>query len=233
MGKNISPQDTGHIYDRIAPGWYNRRHWSIFRPELTALASRWRQGKLLNLGCGHGADFLPFKDGFALYGVDISPEMLRLAQKYAAKFRFAAELTPGCVTRLPYPDGSFDWALSIACYHHLARPTEREAALRELARVLRPGGEAFITVWNRWQPAFFFRGKKIMVPWHTKEEILYRYYYLFTRGELARLIRQAGLETVPDFSVPASGAISRVFARNICLLVRKRLTNTARDNTIL
>ena len=35
------------VYNRIAPGWYNRRHWTIFRPELEALAQEWKQGKLL------------------------------------------------------------------------------------------------------------------------------------------------------------------------------------------
>ena len=83
------------VYNRIAPGWYNRRHWTIFRPELEALAQEWRQGKLLNLGCGHGADFLPFTKNFELYGIDFADEMLRLARKYAAKFNFAVNLDRG------------------------------------------------------------------------------------------------------------------------------------------
>ena len=49
------------VFNQIAPGWYNYRHWTIFRRELEALAKEWGQGKLLNLGCGHGADFLPFR----------------------------------------------------------------------------------------------------------------------------------------------------------------------------
>ena len=43
------------VFNRIAPGWYNYRHWTIFRHELEELAQEWGQGKLLNLGCGHGA----------------------------------------------------------------------------------------------------------------------------------------------------------------------------------
>ena len=71
------------VFDEIAPGWYNFRHWSIFRNELESLAARWREGRLLNLGCAHGPDFLPFRDGFELYGVDFSLGMLELARKYA------------------------------------------------------------------------------------------------------------------------------------------------------
>ena len=74
------------VFDRIAPGWYNFRHWSIFRSELEEMARRWQRGRLLNAGCGHGADFLPFIRGFDLYGVDFSSDMLRFARKYAEKF---------------------------------------------------------------------------------------------------------------------------------------------------
>ncbi|MDH5696853.1 MAG: class I SAM-dependent methyltransferase, partial [Dehalococcoidia bacterium] len=74
------------IFDQIAPGWYSFRHWSIFRSELEALEQRWQRGKLLNIGCAHGPDFLPFRQGFDLYGVDFSGEMLKFAGKYSKKF---------------------------------------------------------------------------------------------------------------------------------------------------
>ena len=77
---------TQNVFDRIAPGWYNFRHRSIFTRELAEMAGRWRGGKLLNVGCGHGPDFIPFKEGFELYGIDISGKMLELAKKYAEKY---------------------------------------------------------------------------------------------------------------------------------------------------
>jgi len=77
---------------------------------------------------------------------------------------------------LPFSDSSFDWAISVATYHHIRYKEEREEALDELRRVLRPGGEAFITVWNRWQPKFWFSRKEVAVPWRTKGKTLYRYY---------------------------------------------------------
>jgi tRNA (uracil-5-)-methyltransferase TRM9 len=57
MGKDFLPRIE--VFDQIASGWYNFRHYSIFRPELEALARKWQKGRLLNIGCGHGADFLP------------------------------------------------------------------------------------------------------------------------------------------------------------------------------
>ena len=212
---------TSNIFDQIAPGWYDLRHWSIFRKELEALAQRWQKGKLLNIGCAHGPDFLPFKQGFDLYGVDFSTEMLRFAGKYSQKFDFSVNLSVADVGHLPYPEKTFDWAISVATYHHIRYKEERQAALDELRRVLKPGGEAFITVWNRWQPKFRFIRKEVAVPWRTKDKTLYRYYYLFSYPELERLVKQAGFKILKSSSESSYRFPIKLFSRNICLLVRK------------
>ena len=209
------------VFDKIAPSWYNFRHWSKYRTELEQLAGRWQQGKLLNVGCAHGPDFLPFKDSFELYGVDFSAEMLKLAEKYARKFSFAVELTLADVRRLPYPDASFDWAISVATYHHLMSG-EHRPALAELRRVLKPGAEAFITVWNHWQPRFWFKPREVAVPWRLKKgETLYRRYHLFSYGELERLAEKAGFEVLKSFPRSTYRFPLKIFSRNICLLVKK------------
>ncbi|MBA7619968.1 2-methoxy-6-polyprenyl-1,4-benzoquinol methylase [subsurface metagenome] len=213
---------TQEIFDQIAPSWYNFRHWSIFRTELEALARRWQRGKLLNVGCAHGPDFLPFKDSFELYGVDFSAEMLKFAEKYSQKFGFTVRLALADVRRLPYPDESFDWAISVATYHHLGGG-EHQEALKELKRVLKPGGEAFITVWNRWQPRFWFKPKEVKVPWRQKGKTLYRYYYLFSYPELERLAKRAGFEVLNSYPESAYRFPLKAFSRNICLLVKKGL----------
>ncbi len=116
---------TRDIFNQIAPGWYNFRHWSIFRSELEALAQRWQRGKLLNIGCAHGPDFLPFKSSFELHGVDFSSQMLKFAQKYSAKFDLTVNLTVADACHLPYSDEAFDWAISVATYHHIKGDEER------------------------------------------------------------------------------------------------------------
>jgi tRNA (uracil-5-)-methyltransferase TRM9 len=213
--------ENKEIFNQIAPSWYNFRHWSIFRTELEALAERWQKGRLLNLGCAHGPDFLPFKDGFELYGVDFSAEMLKLAEKYAKKFGFSVELTLADVRRLPYPDASFDRAIAVATYHHLVGG-QHEAALKELRRVLKPGGEAFITVWNRGQPRFWFKPREVAVPWRRKKgETLYRRYYLFSYGELEGLVERAGFEVLKSSPESAYRFPLKHFSRNICLLLKR------------
>ena len=209
------------IFNQIASGWYNFRHWSIFRAELEALAQRWQQGRLLNIGCAHGPDFLPLRKGFELHGVDFSNEMLKLAQKYSKKFKFAVSLVEADARQLPYADESFDWAIAVATYHHIQDKEDRLKALQELRRVLKPDGEAFITVWNRWQPRFWLQRRHTAVPWRTRDKTLYRHYYLFSYLELERLCEKADFEVLKSFPENAYRFPAKTFSRNICLLVRK------------
>jgi len=209
------------VFNQIAPSWYNFRHWSIFRSELKALVQRWRQGKLLNLGCAHGPDFLPFRQGFELYGVDFSLEMLKLAQRYSQKFNFTVNLLLADVDHLPFSEQTFDWAIIVATYHHIKGREKQQIALNELRRVLVPRGEAFITVWNRWQRRFWFRPKEVTVPWRTGDKTLERYYYLFSYPELEKLARKTGFEVLKSFPESSYHCPPKFFSRNICLLVRK------------
>ena len=209
------------VFDEIAPSWYSFRHWSRFRSELEALAQRWQKGRLLNIGCAHGPDFLPFTQGFDLFGVDFSTEMLKFARKYSQKFGFSVNLSLADVCHLPYPDETFDWAISVATYHHIRRKAQQQVALNELRRVLKPGGEAFVTVWNRWQPRFWFKPREVTVPWRRRGKTLYRYYYLFSYPELERLVKQAGFEVLRSFPESSYRLPLKLFSRNICLLVRK------------
>lgn len=212
---------TKEVFNQIAPGWYNFRHWSIFRHELEMLVSRWQSGKLLNIGCGHGADFYPFRSNFKLYGVDFSIEMLNLAERYSRKYNFTVNLSLADMSHLPFTNESFDTAISVASYHHVKGEKDRKSALSELRRVLRPGGEAFITVWNHWQPRFWFKPAEIYIPWHRKGKILNRYYYLFSYLRLERIVRDTGFEIMESFPESTYHFPLKYFSRNICLLVRK------------
>ena len=213
---------SSSVFDRIAPSWYNYRHYTIFRPELESLSARWQKGKLVNLGCGHGADFLPFaKYDFELYGVDYSGEMLRLAGEYARKFKFAVNLFRADVSCLPFADNVFDYAISVATFHHLTTPEARKRAFTELYRIIKPGGEAFVTVWNKMQPRFLLSPKEVQVPWRMKGETLFRYYYLFTYGEFERLAKDAGFTVLKSSPEKTYHFPLKYFSRNIVLKLKK------------
>jgi len=213
------------VFDQIAESWYRVRHWPLLKEELEEVAARWQSGKLLNVGCAHGPDFLSFSQGFELWGVDSSPAMLKQALRYSAKYNLYVNLIVADALFLPFPNNTFDRAISVATYHHIKGREERGKAFVELKRVLKPQGEAFLTVWNYGQPRFWLKSKEQQVPWRLKEETVYRYYYFFSYGELRKLLTKAGWEIIamsPEKSYRLP--IVRNFSRNICVLVKKPTT---------
>jgi ubiquinone/menaquinone biosynthesis C-methylase UbiE len=106
--------------------------------ELAAL----RDGeRVLDVGCGTGTLALMAKEdtpGADLVGVDADPAMLSKAR--AKPGAAALQFDEGMADQLPYDDASFHKLLSSLVFHHLPREV-KEGAAREIARVLRPGGE--------------------------------------------------------------------------------------------
>jgi tRNA (uracil-5-)-methyltransferase TRM9 len=211
---------NGRVFDEIAESWYRVRHWPLLKTELAEMAARWQSGKLLNVGCAHGPDFLPFSQDFELWGIDSSPAMLRQALKYSRKFDFYVNLMAGDAVSLPFPSNTFDWAISVATYHHIKGGDQREEAFKELKRVLSPGGEAFLTVWNYGQPGFWLKSKEQQIPWRLKERKVYRYYHLFSYGELRRLLIRSGWQVISMSPEKSYRFPIKNFSRNICVLVR-------------
>jgi tRNA (uracil-5-)-methyltransferase TRM9 len=228
------------VFDQIAESWYRVRHWPLLKEELEEVAQNWQrtiwrkgtrpsasvqqQGtgqKLLNIGCAHGPDFLPFSQGFELWGVDASAAMLRQALRYCAKFKFYANLIAADALSLPFQDNTFDWVISVATYHHIKGGHEREMALRELRRVLKPGGEAFLTVWNHGQPRFWLKSKEQDIVWRLRGESVYRYYHLFSYREFKRLLMQVGFKILAMSPEKSFHFPIKDFSRNICVQVKK------------
>jgi tRNA (uracil-5-)-methyltransferase TRM9 len=210
------------VFDQIAESWYRVRHWPLLKEELEELAARWQSGKLLNVGCAHGPDFLPFSQGFELWGADSSPTMLKQALRYSAKFKLYVNLVAADAVFLPFPNSSFDWAISVATYHHIKSKEDREKAFGELKRVLKPQGEAFLTVWNHGQPRFWFRSKEQHIPWRLKERTIWRYYHLFSYAELKKLLVESGWEIITMSPEKSYHFPIRNFSRNICILVKNK-----------
>jgi ubiquinone/menaquinone biosynthesis C-methylase UbiE len=103
-------------------------------------------GRILDVGTGQG--YLPIEiakraPGLKLDGIDLSPAMVKLARKTAAKKGVAdrVRFQRAHAAELPFDDGSFDLVISTLSFHHWARPIE---CLTELHRVLKPHHEAWI-----------------------------------------------------------------------------------------
>jgi ubiquinone/menaquinone biosynthesis C-methylase UbiE len=95
--------------------------------------------RLLDAGCGPGHTALAFAPRVAeVVAVDLTEAMLAQGRKLARDRNLANVIFQrGDVERLPFPDASFDIVTSRYSAHHYPHPV---VALREFARVLRPGG---------------------------------------------------------------------------------------------
>ena len=178
------------VYDHIGESWYNIRHHTIFRKELSELNEKWKGGRLLNIGCAHGPDFVPFNpEKFFFYGTDSSKELVKKKKKYARKKGLVFRNCVSDMRNLPYRESSFDYLVCIASLHHLLERKERVEALKEMARVL--SGRGFITVWDRENPDLP-PGKKITKEWNKSGQVLKRQYYIYDREELDEELEEAG-----------------------------------------
>jgi ubiquinone/menaquinone biosynthesis C-methylase UbiE len=98
--------------------------------------------RVLDLGCGTGATTLAAKRacaGIEIVGLDPDVKALERARAKAQRAGLEIEFRQGFGDTLPFPDASFDRVLSSFMFHHL-EPEQKPAVLREIARVLRPGG---------------------------------------------------------------------------------------------
>lgn len=103
--------------------------------------------RVLDVGCGQGIDVANFaRAGASVTGIDLTPRHVDLAQRHLKALGLEGDIVEGDAERLPFPDGSFDRVTSNGVLHHTPHI---EAALAEIRRVLEPGGEARIILYNR------------------------------------------------------------------------------------
>src|SRR6185436_10154082 len=75
----------------------------------------------------------------SVHGIDPSPEMIARAKKKARKANADVTFEIGAAEALPFPDARFGVVTSTVMLHHLRR-SARQEAVREMKRVLKPGG---------------------------------------------------------------------------------------------
>jgi ubiquinone/menaquinone biosynthesis C-methylase UbiE len=131
-------------YDRSAAA-YDQAAGEIYLQTIQDLLPRVRVGSLpaiLDVGCGTGINLLEAARVLGpcrrLAGVDLSPGMASVARRKAALAGVTASFSVGDAEALEIEDGAFDLVLCNSAYHWFA---DRPRAIKELSRVLRPGGQ--------------------------------------------------------------------------------------------
>jgi SAM-dependent methyltransferase len=187
-----------------------------------------RRGRILEVGCGTGGLLVAAaRSGREIAGVDIASRWLVAARRRLADHRLSVPLLAASAERLPWPDGHFAAVVADSVLEHLDDPA---TALREWARVLRPGG--LLLVWSpnrytlttdphlglwglgglprRWLPAYLrHRGRESWPP------------RTLSASGARRLAIAAGLESVrvEPPAIPAGWARTRPRAQRAAIRV--------------
>ena len=135
---------TREFFDAIEHHRYSE--YAPWMPQLMEF-EKFRDARLLEIGCGMGTDLLQFSRGGArCVGIDLTPRSIELSQHrfklYGAEGAFM--ISDG--EHLPFRDASFDVVYSNGVLHHTP---DTAGAVREVHRVLRPGGIAKVMLYHR------------------------------------------------------------------------------------
>ncbi|MDW8169482.1 MAG: class I SAM-dependent methyltransferase [Acidobacteriota bacterium] len=189
------------------------------RERVMAERLRWVQrfitsGRLLEVGCAEGTFLkLAARAGFHAHGIEPDPMTSTLAQQHPDIVVF-----PGALAEAPYPASSFDVVVLFHVLEHLDSPRR---ALRELHRLLRPGGIIVIETPNI--ASFWFRlfGRR----WR---QLIPDHYYFFSPATLTRLLEESGFRPLalahPKRIVSLRLLADRV--RRVCVPIGRLLART-------
>ncbi len=109
---------------------------NLSRMVLKLMPTGWESMRHLDVGVGDGYTIRLLKPTGEVVGIDTDPAMMEGATRRGVEFKSASAY------RIPFPDASFDIVTCIEVIEHLEQPYE---AVKELGRVLRPGGYVVIT----------------------------------------------------------------------------------------
>jgi SAM-dependent methyltransferase len=149
-----------------------------------------REGPIVETGCGLARWVIHLRRaGFPVAGLDLSHAALARARQAAGD----VPLMVGDALRLPFPDDSLTAVLSFGVIEHF--PEGPQAALRELWRVLRPGGVAFISVpYNSYLRRTLLNHLRRVRDWQKRRARLALQFaeYRFSAAELRGFLEETG-----------------------------------------
>lgn len=127
-------------FEHIRPRMTERFPWIV--DLIQTHAPRFAGKQMLEVGCGMGFDTLMWaQHGVNITSIDLSDESVRLAEKNLERKNLSASFINASALDLPFADEQFDVVYSRGVLHHTG---DTPRAIREVHRVLRPGGSAFI-----------------------------------------------------------------------------------------
>jgi SAM-dependent methyltransferase len=183
-GRFLAKHGAGEIWNWESPA--GKRRWAR---RVKMIGGHLKPGMtILELGCGT-ASFTGelARSGAGIVAIDVSPELLEIARANCSAPNVRYEIQNAYA--LTYSDATFDSVVGSSVLHHL----EIEEALREIYRVLRPGGTIYFTEPNMLNPQIAIQKN---VPWIKRRLGDSPDETAFFRWPLRRLLEQTGYGSV-------------------------------------
>ena len=192
-------------FDEIERARY--QDYAPWMPELMEF-NKFTGARLLEVGCGMGTDLLQFARGGAVCtGMDLTPRSIAITRHRFALYGERADFLIGDGERLPLENESLDVVYSNGVLHHTP---DTAGAIRELHRVLRPGGTAKVMIYhktslNYWGEMMLHRGvlRGELFRGHSAEQIMSRWVEYSEHGArplVKAYTRQQARELFRDFT---------------------------------
>lgn len=178
---------TKAFYDAVSAYRYKRE---LFIKDFAEF-NRWKDKKILEVGCGVGSDLIEYaKNGAIVTGIDLSQKSIALTKNRFGMLDLKGDIRMADAEDLPFEHETFDMVFSNGVIHHIPNIYK---AINEIYRVLKPDGEIKIMLYHKpslvclqmWIVYGLLKGK----PFRNIDEIFY--YYHESIGTKVYTVKQA------------------------------------------
>ena len=183
-GRFLAEHGAGEIWNWESPA--GKLRWAR---RVRMLSSHLKPGMtVLELGCGTGSFTRELaRSGAEVFAIDVSPELLEIANANCSAPNVQYQIQNAYA--LTYSEGTFDSVVGSSVLHHL----EIEAAIRDMYRVLKPGGTIYFTEPNMLNPQIAIQKN---IPWIKRKLGDSPDETAFFRWPLQRLLQRTGYREV-------------------------------------
>jgi ubiquinone/menaquinone biosynthesis C-methylase UbiE len=231
LNRSQSPEHPAARVEVVAAESY--RHWrttvlgrvteKLEMDVIFELAGPVAGRRVLDVGTGDGAYAIEAADrGAHVVGVDLALPMLAAAGRRARERGVPLGLVQGLAQELPYGDGTVDLVIAVTVLCFVAHPDE---AVREMSRVLAPGGRLILGELGRWN--VWAAGRRVR-SWLGNRA--WRSAHFWSKGDVVRIVRRAGLDVLTVRGAvfyPPSGRLAAMLAPIDPILGRLHAPNAA------
>jgi len=162
IDRNRNKYIPAFSHDFLTPLYDFMMQWAAretaFKPRMVERARIEKGHRVLDIGCGTATLTILIKRAHPeaeVTGLDGDPKILAIARSKVKKTGLDIALDYGMAFELPYPENSFYRVISSMVFHHLTREN-KVRTLKEVFRVLKPGGELHVADLGKPQNALMY-----------------------------------------------------------------------------